>query len=151
MCISTETVMYKNRFWIYSICMYACVKPSSSYIMYVYIYFNVYKLFRTHRWMTLQWWGKPMKKPYALRWSRVHGVINVLVLVSHAIILSSGNSHVALTLLCRSSGSNSTKPQQTFKLSPPMAAGAAKVCMFISLYCNVHHHINIRSKCLYVL
>ena len=45
-------------------------------------------------------------------------------------ILSLGNSHVALTLLCRSSGSNGTKPQQTFGLSPPMAAGAAKGRMY---------------------
>ena len=68
--------------------------------------------------------------------------------ISHMFILSSGNSHVALTLLCRSSGSNGTKPQQTFGLSRPMAAGAAKgrmyICtVFITLYCNVYHHISI--------
>ena len=51
--------------------------------------------------------------------------------MSHMFILSLGNSHVALTLLCRSSGSNGTKPQQTFGLSPPMAAGAAKGRMYI--------------------
>ena len=60
--------------------------------------------------------------------SRVHDLINVLA--SHMFILSLGNSHVALTLLCRSSGSNGTKPQQTFGLSPPMAAGAAKGRMY---------------------
>ena len=59
----------------------------------------------------------------------IHDLMNVLA--SHMFTLSLGNSHVALTLLCRSSSSNSTKPQQTFGLSPPMAAGAAKGRMYI--------------------
>ena len=83
-------------------------------------------------WHTGEWHYSDGEK--SLKWSRVHDVINVLVLITHAVILSLGNSHVALTLLCRSSGSNGRKPQQTFGLSPPMAAGAAKGCMYIYQY-----------------
>ena len=62
----------------------------------------------------------------------VNDLIHVLALISLTyLVLNLGNSHFALTLLCRSSGSNGTKPQQTFGLSPPMAAGAAKECMYI--------------------
>ena len=57
-----------------------------------------------------------------------------IVLLYHMFVSPSGNSHVALTLLCRSLGSNGTKQQQTIGLSPPMAAGAAKGRMYSSVY-----------------
>ena len=54
-------------------------------------------------------------------------------------VWSSGNSHVALTLLCRSLGTNGTK-QHTIGLSPPMAAGAAKGCMYMCVWCLIIIH-----------
>lgn len=57
---------------------------------------------------------------------KVNG-ITVTKKTHHDVIeMIKGNSHVALTLLCRSSGTNGTKQQQTIGLSPPMAAGAPK-------------------------
>ena len=49
--------------------------------------------------------------------------------------LHAGNSHVALTLLCRSLGTNGTN---TIGLSPPMAAGAAKGRMYMCVWCLLY-------------
>jgi len=48
--------------------------------------------------------------------------------IRQCVVSPSGTSHVALTLLCRSLGTNGTKltHQQTIGLSPPIATGAAK-------------------------
>ena len=60
-------------------------------------------------------------------------------------VRSSGNSHVALTLLCRSLGTNGTKPQHTIGLSPPMAAGAAKGRMYICV-CGVYYTVHAEGQ-----
>ena len=62
-------------------------------------------------------------------------ILLYILLYYYAYLICSGNSHVALTLLCRSLGSNGTKQQHTIGLSPPMAAGAAKGRMYM---CNVY-------------
>ena len=63
-------------------------------------------------------------------------ILLYILLYYYTYLICSGNSHVALTLLCRSLGSNGTKQQHTIGLSPPMAAGAAKGRMYM---CNVYY------------
>ena len=62
----------------------------------------------------------------------------VRMYIYYCFVLSSGNSHVALTLLCHSLGTNGTKPQHTIGLSPPMVAGAAKGRMYMCVWCLLY-------------
>ena len=62
----------------------------------------------------------------------VHICLYVCTYIYYCFVWYSGNSHVALTLLCRSLGTNGTN---TIGLSPPMAAGAAKGRMYMCVWC----------------
>ena len=112
-----------------------CIKTYGLKFIWTYLWLYMYMCICVYilsiimcRWIGLQWWGKPMMR--SLKWSKVYiHDFNTFYLL----ILPLGNSHVALTLLCCSSGSNGTNQQQTIGMSPPMAAGAAKGHMYICI------------------